>query len=403
MLTAIKTDIKKDYYDSNYHGINLEEHFRLADQKIKEASSLGQMFGVIAQALIDFNDSHLYFIPPGRANRYDYGWQMAMIGDKCFVTGVKPGSDAAAKGLKAGDEIYSIDGYEPTRDNQWKMLYSYFVLRPKAGVRLVVIKPDGKEQQLDVMTKITEGKRITDLAGGTDLNAFLRDEEDADRERRNGNRLVGLGDELMVWKMDAFEFADAEVDSAFGKFRKYKSLVLDLRGNGGGAESTMLRMISNLFDHDVTLGEIKRRTESKTLVAKTRGGDSVFKGNVVVLIDSKSGSAAELLARVIQIEKRGAVVGDRSAGAVMRARIHSHESGVDIVAFYAASVTDADVIMSDGHSLERVGVEPDHPKLPTAADLAAGRDPVLAYAASLVGFNLDPEKAGSLFPARWKD
>jgi carboxyl-terminal processing protease len=403
MLITIKNDIKKNYYDPAFHGIDLDAHFAKADERVKQATSLGQMFGIIAQTLIDFDDSHLYFIPPGRANRYDYGWQMAMIGEKCFVTAVKPGSDAAAKGLHAGDEIYSIDGFEPTRKNHWKMLYSYFVLRPKPGVRLVVIKPDGKERELDVITKITEGKRLTDLAGGSDLNDFIREEEDAERDRRGGNRLVALGDELLIWKMDAFAFDEHEIDSAFSKLRKHKSLVLDLRGNGGGAELTLLRMIANLFDRDVKLGEIKRRKESKALVAKTRGGDNIFKGDVVVLIDSQSGSAAELLARVIQIEKRGTVVGDRSAGAVMRSRVNGHESGVDIVAFYGASVTDADIIMNDGQSLEHVGVQPDRPKLPTGADLAAGRDPVLAYAASLVGVNLDPEKAGTIFPIKWKE
>src|SRR5947209_15370709 len=117
MLDIIKDDIKKNYYDPAFHGIDLDTHFKTADEKIKQATSLGQMFGIIAQTLIDFDDSHLYFVPPGRSTRYDYGWRMEMIGDKCFVTAVKPESDAAAKGLQPGDEIYSIDGYEPTREN----------------------------------------------------------------------------------------------------------------------------------------------------------------------------------------------------------------------------------------------------------------------------------------------
>ena len=69
---------------------------------------------------------------------------------------------------------------------------------------------------------------------------------------------------------------------------------------------------------------------------------------------------------------------------------------------YGASVTDADMIMADGKSLERVGVTPDELLLPTAADLAANRDPVLARAAETLGLKLPADKAGSFFPIEWK-
>jgi C-terminal processing protease CtpA/Prc len=66
------------------------------------------------------------------------------------------------------------------------------------------------------------------------------------------------------------------------------------------------------------------------------------------------------------------------------------------------SVTVQDVLMGDGKSLEGAGVTPDEVLLPTAADLAAGADPVLARAAALAGVQLDPAKAGALFPALWR-
>jgi hypothetical protein len=58
--------------------------------------------------------------------------------------------------------------------------------------------------------------------------------------------------------------------------------------------------------------------------------------------------------------------------------------------------------MTDGKSLEHVGVTPDKLMLPTGADMAAGDDPVLSYAASLAGVTLSPKDAGALFPIRWK-
>lgn len=184
MLSVIKSDLKKNYYDPNFHGLDIEARFKEADEKIKQGTSLGQILGIIAQTLIDLNDSHTYFLPPDRPHTTDYGWQMQMIGEKCYVVAVKPGSDAEAKGLKEGDEIYSIDGFEPTRENMWKIQYFYNALRPKPGMRLVVIKPTGQEQQLDAMAKITQGKRMMDLTGG-DIYDLIRKEENENRLHRH--------------------------------------------------------------------------------------------------------------------------------------------------------------------------------------------------------------------------
>lgn len=402
MLNSIKNDLKKNYYDPSFHGVDVEARFKEADEKIKRATTLAQVFGAVAQFLIELNDSHTFFLPPGRAYSTDYGWQMQMIGDKCYVVAVRPGSDAELKGLKEGDEIYSLDGYAPLRENIWRLNYFYHALQPVAGNRLVVIKPDGNKLPLDVMAKIKAGKRVMDLTGsdgGGDIFDLIRKQQNEDRLNRH--RYLEFGDDLLVWKMPAFDLDKPKVDEMVGKSKKRKALILDLRGNGGGYEDTLLRLISNLFDRDIKVGDVKRRKETKPVTAKTRGAD-VFSGKLIVLLDSESGSAAELLARVVQLEKRGTVIGDRSAGAVMRSRTYQHDLGVDVVIYYAASITDADIIMADGKSLERVGVVPDELKLPTAADLATKRDPVLAYAASLAGVNITPEKAGTLFPLEWR-
>ncbi|HWS89769.1 MAG TPA: S41 family peptidase [Pyrinomonadaceae bacterium] len=427
-LSLIKDNIRKNYYDPNFHGIDLDAHFKKAEEKMKQAESYGQFYGIVAQALLDFDDPHLYFLPPHRAARYNYGWRTQMVGDRCFVTAVRPGSDAEAKGLKPGDEVVSLDGYQPTRQNYWKMQYAYIFLRPAPGVRLVVAGPDGKERQLDVMTEVTQHKRAVGSGGssprsevavsnrpggsinvphqgyyGTDLGDYVQELEDEERERCGAGGSMSFGDDrVMLWKFGESARADRKIDAVMAEARKHKALVIDLRSNGCAAEHALLRVLANLFDRDVTVGEVKGRRESKPLTAKTRGGQNVYRGDLIVLVDSGSASASELFARAVQLEKRGTVMGDRTAGTVMRSRRHQQQSGMPVIVSYRVNVTDADIIMKDGKSLKHVGVKPDIVLLPKAADLAAGRDPVLSQAITLLGFPLDPEKAGALSPTKWK-
>jgi len=395
MLSMIKDDLKSNYYDQTFHGLDLEGRFKEASGKIKQATTRDQLMAIVAQSLLDLNDSHTFLVPPARAARIQYGWQMQMIGEDCYVSAVRPKSDAEAKGLKPGDRVLSVDGFKPTRATFWKMLYRYYALMPSRNVRMMVVSPgDSEPHQLDISTKVQESASVTNW--GQLFIRYLSEEWDLDHDR-----FFEVGDEMLVWKMPTFEVSKEHVDQIMGKARKFKTLVIDLRGNGGGYVDTLSRMVSQFFDKEIKIADLKSRKEMKPQVAKKRT-EPPFAGKLIVLVDSNSASASELFARVMQLEKRGAVLGDNTAGAVMTSRYFDHQSGVGRVLYFGASVTIADMLMTDGKSLERVGVQPDELILPTGADFLASRDPVLARAAEMAGVQLPPEKAGSLFPVEWK-
>jgi len=204
----------------------------------------------------------------------------------------------------------------------------------------------------------------------------------------------------MILKLPAFMFDQDEIDKVMDKARKHQALVLDLRGNPGGAIETLKYVVGGIFEGDVKVADRAGRKEMKPEVAKSRGSRA-FTGKVVVLVDSKSASAAELCARIVQLQKRGLVIGDRSSGSVMEAKHYSYQAGQDIVVPYGLSLTESDLIMSDGKSLEHSGVTPDEIVLPTAADMTNDCDPALSRAAALLGVKLSPEDAGKLFPFEW--
>jgi hypothetical protein len=51
--------------------------------------------------------------------------------------------------------------------------------------------------------------------------------------------------------------------------------------------------------------------------------------------------------------------------------------------------------------LENIGVAPDEKLLISGFALATSQDPVLSRAAARVGVQIDPKKAGALFPIEW--
>ena len=395
MLSLVKDDLKGNYYDQTFHGLNLEDRFKEAEGKIKAAATRDQLMIIIAQTILELNDSHTFLLPPSRAARIEYGWQMQMIKDECYVSAVKPKSDAEGKGLKPGDRVLSVDGAKPSRAIFWKMLYRYYALMPSRNVRMVVQAPgDSEPRELEIASRVQEGAGVTNW--GDLFVRYLSEEWDLDHDR-----FFEAGDDMLVWKMPTFEVSKDHVDAMMAKARKFKTLVIDLRGNGGGYVDALTRLVSHFFDKEIKIGDLKGRKETKAEVAKKRS-ESPFAGHVIVLVDGNSASASELFARVMQLEKRGTVLGDNTAGAVMTSKSYDHEIGVGRVLYFGTSVTISDVVMTDGKSLEHVGVTPDEVVVPTGADLASFKDPVLSRAAEIAGVKLTPEKAGSLFPVEWK-
>jgi carboxyl-terminal processing protease len=395
MMQDARDEVRKHYYDPKFHGVDWEARYREYDARINNAATLGDGFRLVAAFLDGLKDSHTFFDPPMRAERFDPGYRLGVVGDRCFVTGVRPGTDAESK-VHVGDELVHLNGFDVNRGDFHAEEYLFRILAPKPAVQMDLLSPGGDGRTVTVNAYMRPTRKVMDLTTGMDLWDLFRREENEDHILRE--RTAEASD-VAIWKMPDFFVDEAGVKKNMDLARRHGALILDLRGNPGGAEQTLEWMVGSLFNHDVKIGDRVARKESKPLIAKPLG--SPFTGKLIVLVDGQSGSAAELLARVVQLEHRGTVIGDRTAGAVMEARYYGDSLGADTKIFYGFSVTEADLIMTDGKSLEKTGVVPDEEVLPTGADLAAGRDPVLAHAATLAGANLDPVAAGKLFPFEW--
>jgi Tricorn protease C1 domain len=108
ILSQVHETLKHNYYDPSFHGIDVDERLSKYSAEIKSANTFQAAYRTIESFLIGLNDSHTIFIPPPNSNRVAYGFRIKVIGDHCFVTGLRPNSDAAQK-LRLGDQVLSLD------------------------------------------------------------------------------------------------------------------------------------------------------------------------------------------------------------------------------------------------------------------------------------------------------
>src|SRR5262245_38223463 len=92
MLQNIKRALKETYYAPTFRGMNVDNRLHQAEEQIDKATSTGQILAIIAQALVELDDSHTRFLPPELVVEPDFGFKLQMIGDTCYVISVNAGS-----------------------------------------------------------------------------------------------------------------------------------------------------------------------------------------------------------------------------------------------------------------------------------------------------------------------
>jgi carboxyl-terminal processing protease len=166
---------------------------------------------------------------------------------------------------------------------------------------------------------------------------------------------------------------DFSFSGLFKKVANAKAVIIDLRGNPGGAIRALSELAGYLEPQPVVVADLVGRKKTEQLKVKPRTPNLPVP--IVILVDSQSFSCSELFARHFQREGRAVVIGDHTAGYATAANFFSHKFGADTVVPYGVQVATARVIFPGNEDLEKKGVTPDQVCLPSGADLAAGKDP----------------------------
>jgi C-terminal processing protease CtpA/Prc len=383
-LADLHADLKRSFYDRNLLGLNVDSMRAVADKEIANAQSDQERYRAIDRFLAPFNDSHTFFVAPRRIGLRDYHFRIRFIAEKPYVVGVDMGSLADSAGVRLGDEVLSFDGNPITRRTFHRVTSEFLGSHPIRPLKLKLKDRYNAHADVTVPIDTAEIYRTTG-ARFRKMLAMYRDSS----ELATSHLQASVADSIFVWRLPQFAHADKGIGKVVDRARKHRIVILDLRGNPGGSIKTLANLVGYFVDHEVLVGDLHTRIGTEKFVAKPK--KNRFEGRLMILVDSETASAAEVFARLMQIEQRAVVYGDQTAGAVMASNFFQYYEDA------GASITISDFVLHNGERLEHVGVKPDVPLIMTAAHVASQTDPILSFALLKAGARVAPAIAVNIF------
>src|ERR1035441_7840036 len=99
IMDVVAKDIQRNFYDPGLKGVDWKAITERARQRVRQADLLNDMLAAVASVPYQLNDSHTYFIPPGRWVSIDYGFEAEPFGKDILVYKMKKDGPAINAGL----------------------------------------------------------------------------------------------------------------------------------------------------------------------------------------------------------------------------------------------------------------------------------------------------------------
>ena len=308
----------------------------------------------------------------------DYGFDAKPFGKRILVYKVKKDGPALQAGLRLGDQIVAVNNFRAARKTFDQMMFFLRVLAPVPEMDLAVVRGNEPPRTISLKPKINEDNRMVDLTDAATAQHLFLQEVDEEEEPAEHRMLLGnIGYVRWRWFDDDIMPLERNLQAV----HKAKAVILDLRGNPGGALDTLEDVAGYFLSKKATMAEMKLRKKDEPLKAGPRKPD--FTQPLFILVDSESASSAEIFARYFQMTHRATVIGDQTSGRVATAQIFPERYGMQTIVPFGLEIDVGHVFFQNGEDLERRGVTPDRLCLPTPEDLHNRRDPCLELAEHL--------------------
>lgn len=307
------------------------EHAENQAQEISEAKTKRELATVLASALDEFQLSHLGLFAPSTAKLRRSG-KRAGVGVTIhpleqgggLISYVIANSPAQRSGLQKGDVLTHIDDTPLTH------------IKQLAGT-------------VGQIRQIRWKRGESELSGKIEYETFLGSEP---------SKMRWLSDEIALIRIQSFQYRFyrlSRINRFFREARNAEAIILDLRNNRGGLSLYSRHLASKLSKPKTifALQANKRRSEKGFKKVHPLPFSKAYRGKIIVLTDSLSASAADLVPAFVSETGRGIVIGQKTSGALQLARSYPLPYGFRIY------LPIADMLTPKGNRLESVGFTPD--------------------------------------------
>lgn len=313
------------------------------------------VYGAVAGLVDAVGDPHTAFAEPVRAALMDsqlqgsfdgIGATVDMVDGRVVIVRPLPGGPATKAGLQAGDVVLEVDG----RGLEGMTLAEAISLirGPRDTVaRLLVQRKDTPEP---FVISIMRGK--------------------VEYPTVEARMLDGNVAYLRLTEFNAVALSKMRPALADLLRSNPAGLVFDLRGNPGGYLGMAVEVAGQFLPRD-TLILTEQQRDKPLEEHRVRVAGRAQDVPLVVLVNSGSASASEILAGAVRDHQRGVLIGQKTFGKGSVQSMHSLDGGASM------HVTIAKWMPPSGVSLDGVGLKPDIEVSMTRDDVLAGKDPQL--------------------------
>lgn len=245
--------------------------------------------------------------------------------NKIMILSPMKGSPAEKAGILPGDLILSVNGIE----------YS--------GDELTVASNNIKGE---------EGSTVTiEILRGTETKTF-----EIKRENVKINPVEGKILEKNIGYIEFSSFDEGTSEEFKTKYEELekqgiKSLIIDLRNNGGGIVNEALDIADYILENDaVILYEVDKNNNETVEKAK---GDPIINMPIVVLTNENTASSSEILAGALKDHGKAKIVGTKTYGKGVIQQLLTLPDGSGL------KITSEEYLTPNRIKINEIGIEPD--------------------------------------------